>query len=219
MTPKEFLQLLRRNWLLLLAVPLATAASIFFFSRKEIKEYASDTTIYTGIASGYNIDKNGSGNDYANGKAYANLLSLINARETKREVALRLLARHLMLPSYDSAVLSPETYSKFQLLIRAPLRQQLTGSSVEETVSKLDTYLKTDNKNVVYKILNSEIPTYSFAALSKIAAYQVGNSDLIKIEYVSDDAAVCQQTLVDLTQVFIRRHRSLQEGRNGSVIG
>ena len=219
MTLKEFLQLLRRHWLLLVAVPLTTAASIYFFSRKETKDYASDTTIYTGIASAYNIDRNNAGSDYANSKEYSNLLSLINSRATKQEVALRLLAKHLSLPGYDSAALSPETYSRLHLLVDEPLRKKLVGNSLEETTKNLAGYLGSSNKNVIYKILNSDAPSYSFTALDKISASQVGNSDLVKIEYVADDAAVCQQTLVELTSVFIARHKQLQEGQSGSVVG
>jgi uncharacterized protein involved in exopolysaccharide biosynthesis len=219
MTLKEFVQLLRRHWLLLVTLPVATAISIFFFTRKEAKEFASDTTIYTGIASTYNIDKNNAGSDYSNSKAYSTLLSLINSRATKQEVALRLLAKHLSLRSYDSTVLSPETYSRLHLLINEPLQQQLVGTSLEETTRNLTTYLGSNNQNVLYRILNSNAPNYSFAALDKISASQVGNSDLVKIEYVADDAVVCQQTLVELTNVFTRRHKQLQEGQNGSVVG
>jgi hypothetical protein len=219
MTLKEFVQLLRRHWLLLITLPIATAISVFFFTRKEAKEFASDTTIYTGIASAYNIDKNNAGSDYSNSKAYSTLLSLINSRATKQEVSLRLLAKHLSLRSYDSTVLSPETYNRLHLLIDEPLRKQLVGNSLEETTRNLTTYLVSNNQNVIYKILNSSAPSYSFSALDKILASQVGNSDLVKIEYVADDAVVCQQTLAELTNVFMRRHRQLQEGQNGSVVG
>jgi uncharacterized protein involved in exopolysaccharide biosynthesis len=219
MTLKEFGQLLRRHWLLLILLPVATAISIFFFTRKEAKEFASDTTIYTGIASAYNIDKNNAGSDYSNGKAYTTLLSLINSRATKQEVSLRLLAKHLSLQNYDSTVLSPETYSRLHLLIDEPLRKHLVGNSLKETTRNLTTYLGSNNRNVIYKILNSDAPSYSFSALNKILATQVGNSDLVRIEYVADDAVVCQQTLVELTNVFMSRHKQLQEGQNGSVVG
>jgi uncharacterized protein involved in exopolysaccharide biosynthesis len=219
MTFKEFLQLLRRNWLLLVIVPLVTAVSIYIFSAKEAKEYASDTTIYTGIASAYNIDKNNEGTDYTKNQEYSNLLSLINSRTTKQEVALRLLSKHLALPSYDSTILSPETYNRLHLLIEQPLRHKLVATSLEGTVKNLTDYLSTDDNNIIYKILNSDDPSYSFTALDKVTASQVGISDLLKIEYVADDAAVCQQTLVELTNVFIARHKQLQEGRNGSVVG
>lgn len=219
MTPIEFFQLIKRNWLLLLITPLVTACSIWIFLRKEAKEYASDTTIYTGISSTYSIDKNSSGGDYANSKAYSNLLSLINSRATKEEVALRLIARYLLLNKYDSTVLNPESYKRLNLLIDDETRKKLLGNSLAETTTNLTVYLNSNNNNVIYKILNSEVPSYSFNALNKIVASQVGNSDLVKIEYVTDDAAVCQQTLIDLTDVFITRHKQLEETQNGSVVG
>jgi len=218
MTLKDFFHLLRCNWLLLLAVPLVTASSIFFFTRKEVKEYASDTTIYTGIASTFTINENNEGNAYANNKAYGNLLSLIYSRATKQEVAIRLLARHLMLTKYDSTVLNSETYQHLNDLVPVALRQKLVAPSLEETINNLTVYAQSSQDNVISKVLASDSPSYSLEALSKIAAFQVDASDLIKIEYVSNDAAVCQQTLEELTQIFIRKHKQLQEGQNESVV-
>ncbi|RZK27332.1 MAG: hypothetical protein EOO63_13705, partial [Hymenobacter sp.] len=98
MNVQELVRRLLRHWPLLLLVPLVTVTSIYFFSRSQDKKYESDTVLYTGIASGYKIEggNNGSGEGWqATTTAFDNLLSLINSRDTREEVALRLVAWQL----------------------------------------------------------------------------------------------------------------------------
>lgn len=215
---KDFFLLCIRNWALLVLLPISTAVAIFFFTKNQDKEYSSDTVIFTGITSGYNINSESSSNYFTNNKAFANLLSIINSRETKQEVALVLLAKHLMLKEHDPAMLSQKTYYRLQELIDKPLRQQLTGLTLEETVEKLRDHFRANNTNVIYQLLNSEEPGYSLSALSKVNAYQIGASDLMKVEYVSNDPAMCRLTLEVLGNVFIKRHESLMTSQNASVL-
>ncbi|MDQ3292493.1 MAG: hypothetical protein M3Q05_14495 [Bacteroidota bacterium] len=218
MTFKSFYRLMLRNWLILISIPFITAASIFFFYRQMDKEYASDTVIYTGIASGVGIKEDNSSDYFATNRAFANLLNLINSRETKQEVALRLLASHLMLKEYDPKVLSWKTYNNLKELISEPLKKKLLGATIEETAKNLENYFKSGKQNEIYNILNSEAAGYSLKALSKINATQLPNSSLLKVDFSSNDAAVCRQTLEILSNVFIRKHTELMEGENESVM-
>lgn len=91
----QFIKLILKNWKLLLLVPFALAASIFYFTRHQKKTFSSETVIYTGIASGYSINGTKNADYFATSNAFDNLLSLINSRETQQEVAIRLLASHI----------------------------------------------------------------------------------------------------------------------------
>ncbi|PSR56664.1 hypothetical protein AHMF7605_25795 [Adhaeribacter arboris] len=218
MTFKSFYRLILRNWLILISIPLITGATIFFFARRMDKEYASDTVIYTGIASGVGIKADNSSDYFATTRAFANLLNLINSRETKQEVALRLLASHLMLKEYDPSVLSWKTYTDLKGLISESLKKKLVGATLEETVKNLENYLKSGEQNEIYTILNSDVAGYSLKALSNIYASQLPNSNLLRVDYTSNDAAMCRQTLEILSSVFIRKHTELMEGQNESVM-
>src|SRR6187200_3086813 len=90
-----FIRLVRKNLLWLVLFPSILAGSIFYFTRWEKKVYSSESVIYTGIASGYSLSGSTKADYFANSNAFDNLLSLINSRETRQEVALGLLARHL----------------------------------------------------------------------------------------------------------------------------
>ena len=240
MTAKEFLRLMRRHWLLLVLVPLTTAASIYFFSRFQDKKYKSDTVIYTGIASGYKIEggnNDAGGNWNATSTAFDNLLTLMNSRDTRQEVALRLLAWHLTtdpagfeMPATDAApaagrlaslvnrVLDGQPAAPKQLLPAAE-RERLTGATEEETIARLTAAYKQGPGSPVYRLVNSKAPLYSETALAAIAASRVKDSDLIQIEYTATDPAISQKTLEILTQVFIRKHKELFTGQNETVIG
>ncbi|MFT4738543.1 MAG: succinoglycan biosynthesis transport protein ExoP, partial [Paraglaciecola sp.] len=93
----DFSRLLFRNINLLIATPLLIAAFIFLFTINQEKQYASSALVYTGIASGFNIESGAADKvDYhAVNNAFDNLISIIESKQTKEEVSIQLLARHL----------------------------------------------------------------------------------------------------------------------------
>jgi polysaccharide biosynthesis transport protein len=93
----HFLKLLSKNLLWLLLIPMVLAGTIYYFTRNETKVYASESTIYTGIASGYSLNGSTKADFYSTSNAFDNLLSLIESRETKQDVSIDLIAEHLFL--------------------------------------------------------------------------------------------------------------------------
>ncbi|WP_210520376.1 GumC family protein [Hymenobacter terricola] len=241
MTAREFLRLMRRHWLLLVLVPVTTAVSIFFFSRFQEKKYKSDTVIYTGIASGYKIEggnNDGGGGWSATSTGFDNLLSLINSRDTRDEVCLRLLAWHLMTdptgympqPGAPAAGATASrapggllhrlfgTKSAPDQLLPAPVRARLLGATLEETTARVRTAFQAGPRNPVYRLVNSKVAFYSEEALWAITAARVKDSDLVQIEYTTTDPIICQKTLEILIDVSIRKHKELFTGQNETVV-
>ncbi|MFD3000930.1 GumC family protein [Pontibacter toksunensis] len=217
MTLREFKNLMRRNWLYLVAIPLVTAVSVFFFNLTQGKEYTSNTVIYTGIASGYRVTGDESSRRVSEG-AYENLITLITSRDTKKEVILRLLASHLMMKERSSAIMNEDTYERLNELFSDSLKATLTGATIEETTENLVTLYRSDSKNVIYKLINSDDPAYSLSALAKVLPHRIGTSDLVQVEYVTNDPGVCYQTLQILTDVFTRKNKELFSGQNQDVM-
>ncbi|RDV16683.1 hypothetical protein DXT99_02560 [Pontibacter diazotrophicus] len=217
MTLREFKKLIRRNWLLLLAIPLLTAVSIFVFSLGQDEEYTSTTIIYTGIASGYKVTGEETNNRGTEG-AYENLVALIKSRDTKEEVIMRLLASHLTMKEYDAALMSEDTYERLNELFSDSLKATLRGATVEETTANLVDLYRSGNDNIIYETLNSADPAYSLEALSNIQPFRIGTSDLVQVDYATNDPGVCYQTLQIMTEVFTRKNKELFSGQNEDVM-
>ena len=226
MTARRFLQLLRRHWLLLVLVPLTTAASIYFFSRFQDRRYKSETVIYTGIASGYKIagGNDAAGNAWnATSTAFDNLLALINSRDTRREVCLHLLAWRLQ---HDAQAGGPEAgaqafegKSAGYARLPAAYRARLTGPTLAATLANVTAAYRYGDPDPVFRLIDSKDPQFSETALQSVVAGRVKDSDLVQIEYTTTDPLLCQKSLEILTQIFVRKHQQVFSGQNESVVG
>lgn len=318
------------------------AVLVFYFTRKPTYSYSSETTLYTGIASGSSVEMDKSLSFFATNTAFDNLINVIKSRETQQEVAIRLLAQHLMLEHFDNKYISRQSYIRLRQItpayveklivkkkseiVRVDKRPEINeqdsnnagakagneevihhtvraketlysisrmyGVTVEQIVESNDQVkggLKTDqiltiNKNspdfssrvpgnedtpetdtniavknfsfssldssasaslappsinkeayeqtvlnlkafmagsdtnFVYKLLYFNHPHYSLNSISRIRVQRIGSSDLVKLNYDSDDPGICQQTLAILTDVCIRNYKGIKENRSDAVV-
>ncbi len=239
MTANELVRRLLQYWLYLLLLPLTMAASVYFFARFQSKKYTSETVLYTGITSGYQIvgDNNRSSHDLdATNTAFSNLISLVGSREVREEACLRLLAWQLLaeanrpaaylptnhhityvLGSAARAVFAPQATPYAQFLTPA-YRGLLLGNTLDETTARLTAYYGTSATNAVYKVVNSKDPSFSTDALGRVLCNRLHNSDMLSLSYTSSSPAICQKTLEFLTEVAIRKNKELFAGQSDSVI-
>jgi len=112
----HFIQLFKRNLILLIVVPLLLAAVVYFFTRNRAKSYESEAIIYTGITTGYSIESTSQKpTDYFSVSAqFDNLLNLLKSRQTVVETSLRLLAQDLSIEKPVPQYISVKNYNKLQ---------------------------------------------------------------------------------------------------------
>ena len=194
------------------------AVSIYYFTRNEKKVYLSESTIYTGIASGYDLNGTTKADFYTTSNAFDNLLSLIESRETKLDVLINLITEHISLKKYDSTILTWEAYNELQKLIPLDLKSQVVKPNFSETRATVASFVKNNNDNVLYKLIYSLNPYYSLEALKNIKSSRISSSDLIKISYETNDPYICKRTLELLEESFMRKNKILREGQTGSVV-
>ncbi|OIQ30371.1 MAG: hypothetical protein BM564_03110 [Bacteroidetes bacterium MedPE-SWsnd-G2] len=241
----EFIKLILKHKVILVVIPILAGLLAILLTSNPKHSYYSQTMLYTGLASGSSIEMDKSFNYFATNIAFDNLLNIINSRETQEEVAVRLLAQHLLLKEPNSKFISSKTYKEIKKDLPEEIYDYAVKSSMisdtlnsfssnqsylniipksvdsiayEQTVFNLLTLMKSDNTNFVYSLLNYDHPYYSIEAISKVKALRVSTSDLVKLSYKADDPGICQQTLALFNKVCIKKYKDLKENGSDAVI-
>jgi len=132
MKPIDLIRILYRNRVLLLLTPVLLAVIVVFLTRNPTYTYTSETTLYTGIASGGGVKMEDNFNYFATNTAFDNLINIIKSRETVQDVSLRLLAQHLMLKRADSKYISSKSYVELNAITPAYIRQLIVKNGTTE---------------------------------------------------------------------------------------
>jgi uncharacterized protein involved in exopolysaccharide biosynthesis len=240
----EFIKLILKHKVALFVIPLLAGILAILLTSNPKHSYYSKTNLFTGLATGSSVEMDKSFNYFATNIAFDNLINIINSRETYEEVAIRLLAQHLMLKEPDNKFISDKTFEllkedmpkdiynyvaksnipdttglNFEIEdVVNTLPESINKADYEQTVSNLMKLMKKDNTNFVYSLLNFEHPYYSLEAISKIKAVRISNSDLIELSYETEDPGVCQQTLAIFNEVCIKKYKNLKENGSDAVI-
>ena len=239
----EFIRLILKHLRLLIVAPIILAGLVVILTLKPAFEYSSQTVLYTGLASGSSIEMDKKFNYQAANTAFDNLINIIVSRETQEEVAIRLLAQHLMLPKANPKYISAAFFNELKVKIPTTLYDCVaTGDhsaadsaainnsdsllfppginrvNYEKTVKNLTALMKSSNTNFVYELLNYKHPHYSLEAISKVKAMRISNSDLIKLTYIVNDPGICQQTLAIYNKVCIKNYKNIKENRSDAVV-
>ncbi|WP_439131688.1 GumC family protein [Polaribacter sp.] len=244
MTIVDFVRLILKHIVLLITVPILLGVLVILLTMNPSFEYSSQTILYTGLATGSSIEMDKTFNYQATNTAFDNLINIINSRETQEEVAIRLLALHLMLPEANPKYISEDLFKEFQQKIPKYLYDyvatgyenknieskingideklfpdQINRNNYEKTVENLTAFMKSSNDNYVYELLNyDEDDHYSLEAISKIKAQRINSSDLIKLSYTVNDPGICQQTLAIYNGVCIKNYKNIKENRSDAVV-
>ena len=236
----DFIKLIMQHKVVLILIPLFFGLLAVIFTTNPTRNYYSQTTLYTGIASGSSIDMDKKFNYLATNNAFDNLINIIKSREAQEEVAIRLLSQHLMLNGPNEKYISEELYNELLDILPEDINSLVVKSSknffiqkskdnlsesdpwnnsdYETTVRNLMEYMSSDNENFIYSLLNFDSPHYSLEAISEVKAERMSTSDLIKLSYETNDPGICQQTLRIYNQVCINKYKFLKENGSDAVV-
>ena len=207
------------RWYLVI-LPLISLVVAWFLTRNMERVYDANTTIYTGMLTGYNIE---GGTGTAGGNAQTNiqnLLLIISTDKTIEEVSLRLFARCMMYGNAkkDNNYITAEHFRTLDASVPADVKGLINYKSEDLTYSNLKAYEKATQNNYLFGILNSH-PYFGIDRItSKLKAMQLSRSDLIDIAYSSNDPGICYNTLDILNEVFGRQYQRLRYGETNNVI-
>lgn len=217
----EFIQLLLRNKKWIIAFPIITGVAVFFLTRNMPHTYSSEMVIYTGIASGYNFNSDAEGKiDYheANSK-FDNLINTITSKETRKVVALRLLADLINHPQELNRVVTKLKLERFDWLNDSSTLKKVRGASEAATMQNLSAQILQGSQNPYYQLLYGQYGNpFNLSTLNTIKATRIGFSDMVKVEYTSEDALITKKTLDLLAEVFLQKYKGMRIGEVSSVV-
>ncbi len=224
MTFSQFIKILKRNIIWLILFPTLIAVIVYFLTQRLPKEYISGTTIYTGIASGYSISSTEGGQNnldyFAVSNAFDNLITTVKSRNTIEEVAIKILAQHLLLEQPDPSILGQEGFEKLRSMVSEEDRSQMiVAGNFAATVDKITKIKNASGDNIVLQLLGTPKTYYSVETiLANLVAERKQSSDFIDITYKAGDPGVCVNTVKFLSESFITKYKYLKGAETINVV-
>lgn len=207
------------RWYLVI-LPLIALIVAWFLTRHMERVYDANTTIYTGMITGYNIE---GGVGIAGGQSQTNLTNLmimITTDNTIHEVALRLFGRCMMYgnPNKDNNYISAEHYRQLSASVPPEVKALINHNSEQITYSNLKAYERPMQDNYLFGLTNYH-PWFGINSItSRIKVTRLRQSDIIDIAYSCNDAGIAFNTLDILNEVFARQYADLRYGETNNVI-
>ena len=204
----------------LVVLPMIALVVAWFMTRNMERIYNANTTIYTGMITGYNIE---GGSGIAGGNAQTNITNLmliIQTDNTIHEVSLRLFARCMMYgnPNKDNNFITAEHFRQLNASVPADVKALINPNNEQETYRNLKAYERPSQDNYLFGILNYH-PYFSINSItSRLKVLQLQNSDIIDIGYSANDPGICYNTLDILNEVFANQYQQLRYGETMNVI-
>ena len=207
------------RWYLVI-LPLIALIVAWFLTRHMERIYDANTTIYTGMITGYNIE---GGVGVAGGQSQTNLTNLvimITTDNTIHEVALRLFGRCMMYgnPNKDNNYISAEHFRQLSASVPSEVKALINHNSEQITYSNLKAYERPMQDNYLFGLTNYH-PWFGINSItSRLKVVQLRGSDIIDIAYSANDPGIAFNTLDILNEVFARQYADLRYGETNNVI-
>ncbi len=208
------------RWYLII-LPMIALIVAWFMTRNMERIYDTNTTIYTGMITGYNLEGGNNGSLGGNSQVNINnLMLIITTDNTIHEVALRLFGRCMMYgnPNKDNNYISAEHFRQLDASVPAEVKALINHNSEAQTYANLKAYEKPSQDNYVFGLLNYH-PYFGIDNITaRLKVMQLGYSDIIDIGYSANDAGVAYNTLDILNEAFARQYQQLRFGETNNVI-
>lgn len=207
------------RWYLVI-LPLIALIVAWFMTRDMERIYDANTTVYTGMITGYNLE---GGTGAAGGQSQTNITNLIliiTTDNTIREVSLRLFARCMMYgnPNKDNNYISAQHFRELSATVPPDVKALINHNSESATYANLKAYEKPTINNYIFSLLNYHQWFGISSITSRLKVLQLNRSDIIDIGYSCNDAGITFNTLDILNEVFARQYQQLRFGETNNVI-
>lgn len=189
------------------------------------KQYSVNCLVYTGVISGYSLEKDGSQVYAVAQNSIDNIINIIKSEGTLQNVCLRLYARCLINgnPNSDNNYIQAGNYRMiYNHLKNSPQGKIILGlinkKSEDITYNRFLRYYNSSNDNYLYGLFHYNMPHFCYNDLQRIMVEQEGNSDLLKISYNDTDPGIAYNTLLIVSKEFVNEYTSIRYGQTDKVI-
>ena len=215
----------RVRWWIIIGTLIITTF-VYYRAGNAHKTYNVDTTLYTGVISGYGVEDNAIAANWAMAQnAIDNLINIIRSESTLKRVSMRLFSRILVQgdPEKDQNGITSSSYNYvYNHMKGSPdgktLISLIDKTSEENTLKNFQKHEKPDRNNYIYGPFYYQHPYFSYTALQNIHVDKIGNSDLLRIHYSAGDPGVAYNTITLLMEEFVVEYRLLRYGETNKVI-
>lgn len=216
--------LFRHRWIILIGTLLFTLL-VYYFTRHMQGGYDVKATLYTGVASGYNLESDKRTDWSMVQNSMDNLISIMQAESTLKRVSVRLFARVLIEgnPEKENNGITPSSYNwTYNHLKNSPngpeILKLIDKSSEDKTVANLEAYMRPKKDNYIYGLFYYSHPYYSYSALKNVKVQRRLTSDLLDVSYSSGDPGIAYNTVSILMDEFVNEYRRIRYGETDKVI-
>ncbi len=162
----NFVRLIRKHIVLLIVAPLFLGTMVLLLTRNPNYKFASETTLFTGIATGSSVEMDKSFNYFITNTAFDNLINIVKSRNTQEEAVVRLLSQHLLLDQPDPQYISAKNYEKLRQITPAYIYNYVVKDvpadyqDTRKTEADQDTLDQSNHNGTGLSTIQPEIPDY-----------------------------------------------------------
>ena len=152
--------------------------------------------------------------------AIDNLISVIMAESTLSNVSMRLLARNICHLESENLgeYMTKESAMELRNILSPEVRELTVPEDEEATYKNYIKAFESSRDNWFKQMFHWNHRHYSFSALSKIEVNRVGNSDMLRMTYSSDDKFIAYNTLTILQTEFIKQYLAIRYQQTTDVV-
>lgn len=216
--------LYRIRWWLILGTLSITILAIIG-TKHLSKQYSVNCLVYTGVISGYSLEKDGSQVYAVAQNSIDNIINIIKSEGTLQNVCLRLYARCLINgnPNSDNNYILAKNYK----MIYNHLKNSPQGETILKLINKKDEnatynnflrYYNSSKDNYLYGLFHYNMPHFCYNELQRITVEREGSSDLLKISYNDTDPGIAYNTLLIISKEFVNEYSAIRYGQTDKVI-
>ncbi|MEM1270915.1 MAG: hypothetical protein AAGI08_12810, partial [Bacteroidota bacterium] len=211
------LLLFYRHLVWLILVPTLMAGAAWGVLQSRPAGYASSTTLYTGVVSGYTIESGqGQRSEYhVVNNRFDNLLHTLRARPTIEDVSIQLIAEQLTGRLHIHELDAGELLAP---LGDAEWMPEVSEDTPDALAERLRLALE-DPTGPLYDLVHRQKTPFSIETIqSNLESKRVGVSDLVDLRYTAPDPILAQRTLALISQSFQAKYRTMKRQEAGTVV-